>query len=146
MTRRKLRLYGDADIDTDLEKYLRQHKRINYTGARDIRLSARPDTDHYRHAFKDNRVLVTHDDGYLNNHEYPIIQTHGVLVLKRGSGGHYVQQAFERLLKHYWGPVLSDDRRTLGYMKLNLSVEGFHYWGRTVEGQQDEGYHEFRDF
>jgi hypothetical protein len=143
MGRRKLRIYGDADLDSDLEAHLRGHNWINYVGTKEHGLSDRGDDHHYQMARKDGRVLLTHDDGYLNNRVFPMLETDGVIVLKRGAGLDHVAIAFERLLRWYWGPVLRKSRGTLGYMKINLSRDGFHYWGRTYEGQDEEGYQRF---
>ena len=144
MGRRKLRVYGDADLDTDFEDYLRDHKWVNYTGARDLGFADRDDQHHYREASRQERVLVTHDDDFLNNTRYALQETEGVIVVKRAQGLEAQAVAFERFLRQVW-PQFRDEQgwRVLGFFKINLSTQGFHWWRRTASGSQEEGYEPF---
>lgn len=141
MGRRKLRVYGDADLEAELEDYLRNHKWINYEGARELGFSGRDDEHHYREASKRERVLVTHDEDFLNNAKFPLQETDGVIVIKRGGGLAAQLIALERFLSEVW-PDFRDERgwRALGFFKARLTAQGFHWWGRTAEGKETEGY------
>lgn len=132
MGKRKLGIYGDADLDPEIESYLKQHKWLSYVGARERQVAGRDDSHHYSEAFKLGRVLVTHDDGYINNRKYPIQETHGVIILRQRSLD-YVAVSMERFLRWYWEPMYRHQRGVLGFMKVDLSADGFHYWGRTPQ-------------
>lgn len=144
MGRRKLRIYGDADLEAELEEYLRNHNWINYEGARELGFSGRDDEHHYREALRRERVLVTHDDDFLNNSRYALHETEGVIVIKRGQSLEAQAFAFERFLRQAW-PAFRDERewRVLGFFKVSLSAQGFHWWSRNADGNETEGYEPF---
>jgi hypothetical protein len=146
MGRRKLFLYGDADLDSEFEQYLRMHNWVNYEGARGLGLAGRSDRFHFREAFRKKRVLICHDDGYLAKSTYPLHRTNGVIVIRRGRDWTYAADAFERFVRAMWAPVFRDvvNVSILGYAKVSLSRDGFHLWGRTTDGQVFEEYHIFR--
>lgn len=139
MGHRKLRLYGDADLDGVVEDYLRAHKWVNYVGARELGYATRGDDHHYQEAAGRRRALVTHDDGYLAP-RYRVQQTAGIIVIRRGRNRSDVATAFNRFLLWWWAPALGQERPNLGNMKVELSVDGFHYWMYTEDGQDEEDY------
>jgi hypothetical protein len=145
MGRQKLRLYGDADIEGALEDHLRQHKHVNYRGTRELRSTTRDDRHHYRESLKQRRVLISHNDDFLDNEKYPLHETDGVIVVKRRQDLQTQALAFEKFLRWFWGPVIRDGQgsSTLGFFKIELSVDGFHYWRRLVDGSSEEDYHAF---
>src|SRR3990172_5841635 len=73
------RFYADHDIDASIVWMLR-HKECDVKTASEIGAEQQPDIFHYRRAFKEKRVLLTHDKGYLNNEDYPLLQTRGVII------------------------------------------------------------------
>ena len=145
MSRRKLRIYGDEDLDANLEEWLRAHKWVNYESARDLGFQNRGDDHHYQEAYRRRRVLVSHDPDYLNNTLFPLQQTHGVIVIKRGQTPLDVAVALDRFMRWAWGPFVRDyrERGVLGPQKVRLSTEGFHYQMRTSDGAEIEDYFPF---
>jgi len=145
MSRRKLRIYGDEDLDADLEEWLRTHKWVNYEGARDLGFQNRGDDHHYQEARKRRRVLVSHDPDYLDDTLFPLQQTDGVIVIKRGQARQDVAVALEKFMRWAWGPFIREytERGVLGWHKVRLSTEGFHYRMRTWDGGQVEDYFPF---
>jgi hypothetical protein len=140
---RKLRIYGDADIEGALEAHLKCHKRINYRGTRDLDSHTREDLHHYREARKLRRVLVTHDDDFLDDEKYPLHETEGVIVVKRRQSLEVQALALEKLLMWFRGGADGNGMSTLGRFKVELSVDGFHYSRRLADGSSEEGYHAF---
>jgi predicted nuclease of predicted toxin-antitoxin system len=145
MSRRKLRIYGDEDLDAKLEEWLRVHKWVNYVGARDLGFQNRGDDHHYQEAYKRHRVLASHDPDYLDDTLFPLQKTEGVIVIKRGQTPQDVAVALEFFMRWAWGPFIRDymDRGVLGFQKVRLSTGGFHYRMRTGEGGEVEDYFPF---
>lgn len=54
----------------------------------DLGLCGRSDEDVFATAWKENRVLVTHDTDFLDNHRFPPHRNAGVLLVRPGSEGH----------------------------------------------------------
>jgi hypothetical protein len=107
MARRKLRIYCDADLDQAVEQALCGLNQINGDSARRSGTTTRGDPDHFHFAAKHRRVLITHDDGYLNS-DYSIMETHGVIVISRGQGATAVVTAFLKFLLWAWVPLIRD--------------------------------------
>jgi predicted nuclease of predicted toxin-antitoxin system len=145
MSRSKLRIYGDEDLDANLEVWLRGQKRVNYEGARDLGFQNRGDDHHYQEAYKRHRVLISHDPDYLDDTLFPLQQTEGVIVIKRGQTPQDVAVALEMFMRWAWGPFIRDyrERGVLGEMKVRLSTGGFHYRMRTLDGGEVEDYFPF---
>ncbi|MCH8814588.1 MAG: hypothetical protein IH957_05730 [Chloroflexi bacterium] len=142
MAGRKLRVYGDADLEVELEQYFRDHKSVNYESARDLGYAGHEDEHHYREALKRRRLLVTHDGDYLNDSKFPLQETDGVLVLKRGQNLEAQTMALEKFLRWVWVPIFRDDSNysALGHVKVELSGDGYHWWMHTTDGNVEEGY------
>lgn len=140
MGRRKLKTYGDADIEGALESYLRRHKKINYVGTRDLRSETREDLYHYREARKQRRVLVSHNDDFLDNEKYPLHETEGVIVVKRKQSLEIQALALDKFITWLRVGTNADGTSTLGCFKVQLSADGFHYWRRHKDGNSEEGY------
>lgn len=145
MSRQKIHLYGDADLESELEDRLRGHAWVNYVGAKELGYGRRDDDFHFREAARRQRVLVSHDDDYLDNSDFPLQQTNGVLVIKRGQGFEGVALALEKFLRWVWGPLFRDEGGgpTFGPVKVSLSNDGFHWWARTGSGTMDDEYYPF---
>jgi len=141
MPQRKLRVYCDADIDRPVEDALSDLKQVNCHSARRRRADTRDDLDHFRFAARHRRVLVTHDADYLNPSRYPIMETEGVIVIKRGQHQRDVMVAFLRFMEWAWRPANASGGRFRRW-KVDLSTRGFHYWER-VGGETQTDYINF---
>jgi predicted nuclease of predicted toxin-antitoxin system len=144
MARRKLYIYCDADLDEAVEEAFRRLKEINCDSARRAGTTTRADTDHFHYAAKNKRVLVTHDDDFLQR-SYSIMDTHGVIVISRGQNSVAVIEAFLKFLWWAWAPLVRDELkiRSLPGLKVRLSTDGFHWWQRTSDGKIEEDYYRF---
>ncbi len=150
MSKRKLRLYGDADLDGEIEGWLLGHKWTNFVSCKPTDLST-PDTStrddgfHYRESAKQGRVLITNDDDYMDNSRFALQETSGVIVLKRGQAKTDMVVSFNKFLYWIWGPFAREYRitGTLGRMKVHLSKDGFHYKARRNDGMDVEDYYPF---
>lgn len=58
---------------------------VRYVG--DVGLIGRSDEDIFAEAWKDNRVIVTHDPNFLDNSRFPPHRNPGVVLIRPGSSG-----------------------------------------------------------
>lgn len=58
----------------------------NVKFAGDVGLSGRDDRDVFAFAYRDNRILLTHDKDYLDNRKFPEHSNPGVVILPGGMG------------------------------------------------------------
>jgi predicted nuclease of predicted toxin-antitoxin system len=58
---------------------------VRYVG--DVGLIGRSDEDVFAEAWRDNRVLVTHDPDFLDNRRFPPHRNPGVVLIRPGSSG-----------------------------------------------------------
>ena len=76
----KAKFYADHNLDESVVHVL-QRLKYDVETARDVGAEAQPDTFHYKRGFRNRRVLVTHDKDYLDNSQFPLSQTAGVVIL-----------------------------------------------------------------
>ena len=59
----------------------------NVTDVWETNLVGHPDENVWRFTEKDRRIILTHDDNFMNNRQYPIQRCHGVVVFLHKDGG-----------------------------------------------------------
>ncbi len=83
--KKKARFLTDEDLHAETVPYLRD-KGWNLKTAKETKLVGHSDEDYVALAQKEDRLLLTHDRGYLSDRKFPPGQQGGVLVLPGGSG------------------------------------------------------------
>jgi predicted nuclease of predicted toxin-antitoxin system len=76
----RVRFYADHNVDGAIVEVLRFIK-YDVETARDIGAERQPDDFHFKRAYNSKRVLLTHDSDYLDNTQFPLSQTRGVVIL-----------------------------------------------------------------
>lgn len=56
----------------------------------DVNLVGKSDKDVYQYAFKHGRIILTHDDDFLNHKQFPFYCNPGVIILPGGDGNEAV--------------------------------------------------------
>jgi len=59
----------------------------NAKSVTDLKLEGRSDEDVFAAAWKEKRVLITHDADFLDNHRFPLYRNPGVVLVRPGSDG-----------------------------------------------------------
>jgi predicted nuclease of predicted toxin-antitoxin system len=77
---KKARFLLDEDIDPSLAPVMRDLGWNVYTAA-EAGLRGHPDENVLAHAKREDRVLLTHDDGYLDDRRHPPHRNPGVIVI-----------------------------------------------------------------
>lgn len=85
--RGKARFLVDESVGINVAKILQGY---GYSAkyVADMDLCGRSDEDVFAAAWKDNRVLVTHDADFLDNNRFPPHRNPGVVLVRPGSDGH----------------------------------------------------------
>jgi len=82
---KKARFQLDESIDPVVADILR-NRGFNVRSAGETGLTGHPDEDHLAAAKRENRILLTHDEDFLNNRRFPPSGNPGLVVLAGGSG------------------------------------------------------------
>lgn len=77
--RRVAKFYADENIEPVLIEILRDLG-FDIATAREVGLLQRDDTDHYGYARQSNRILLSHDQDFLNDQRFPPQKHPGVVV------------------------------------------------------------------
>lgn len=80
---KRARFLADEDLDSEIAEYLRE-RRYNVRVATELR--GHQDEDQLAAAFRENRILLTNDRGFLDPQRHPPHRNPGVIVLPGGSG------------------------------------------------------------
>jgi hypothetical protein len=78
--RKKARFLVDEDVQAEVAEILREWG-WNVKHATEVGLTHHPDENVLAFAYQKNRVLITHDSGYLDNRRFPPYSNPGVVVL-----------------------------------------------------------------
>ena len=81
----RARFLLDENVDVALFKYLKG-KGFNVRTVAQRGLRHRDDADVLACAWRENRILITHDDGFLDESKHPPNRNPGVVVLPGGDG------------------------------------------------------------
>ena len=82
---RRAKFQLDESIDPLVAKVLRE-KGFNVRTAAEVGLSGHADEDHLATAKRDDRILLTHDEDFLNNRRFPPSRNPGLVVVPGGAG------------------------------------------------------------
>jgi predicted nuclease of predicted toxin-antitoxin system len=83
--KRKTRFLIDESLGIEVANYLRE-KGYNVQFVGDVGLTGRSDEDVFSYAWRENRMLWTHDRDFLDDRRFPEHRNPGVVVLPGGSG------------------------------------------------------------
>jgi predicted nuclease of predicted toxin-antitoxin system len=82
---KQTKFLADESISRDVTAFLRE-KKLNVKDIFDEGLAGRSDEDVFAFAWRDRRVLLTHDRDFLDNQRFPEHRNPGVVVLPGGDG------------------------------------------------------------
>lgn len=80
---RKARFQLDEDVDPVVAEALRD-RGVNVVTAPELGLKGRSDEDQLAAAMRDDRILITHDDDFLNDRRFPPTRNPGLVVIAGG--------------------------------------------------------------
>jgi predicted nuclease of predicted toxin-antitoxin system len=83
--RKKTRFLIDESLGVEVARYLRE-KGYNAEFVGDVGLGGHSDEDIFAYAWREKRMLWTHDRDFLDNARFPDHRNPGVVVLPGGSG------------------------------------------------------------
>jgi predicted nuclease of predicted toxin-antitoxin system len=83
--KQKTRFLVDESLGEEVARIIRSY-RYNALFANEIGLGGRSDEDLYAYAWKENRMLLTHDHDFLDDRRFPFNRCPGVIVLPGGAG------------------------------------------------------------
>jgi predicted nuclease of predicted toxin-antitoxin system len=84
--RGKTRFLVDESMGERVAEILR-HEGFNVKYVAEVGLIGRRDEDVFAEAWRDNRVLITHDPDFLDNKRFPHHRNSGVVLIRPGSSG-----------------------------------------------------------
>jgi len=76
----------DENLGFGTTEALRDYFGFNVKDVSEVGLTGKDDTTVFQYAWKTGRVLLTHDDGFLNDRRFPQHSNPGVVVLPGGTG------------------------------------------------------------
>ena len=85
----KARFLVDEDLGIGTTQLLRELK-YNVKDVSEVGLTGHPDENLFAYAFRTKRIILTHDDDFLDDRKFPFTRNPGVVVLPGGSGGESV--------------------------------------------------------
>jgi predicted nuclease of predicted toxin-antitoxin system len=85
--RGKTRFLVDENAGVEVAKALQGYG-YNAKFVADVGLRGRSDEDVFAAAWKDKRVVITHDADFLDNNRFPPHRNPGVILVRPGAGGH----------------------------------------------------------
>jgi predicted nuclease of predicted toxin-antitoxin system len=85
--RDKARFLVDESAGLGVAKFL-QSRGYNTRFVEDLGLRGRSDEDVFATAWKEKRILVTHDTDFLDNKRFPPNRNPGIIVVRPGASGH----------------------------------------------------------
>ena len=94
---KRVRFLIDENIEPETIAFLKK-RRANTKSVKEFGYQCRSDGDIYKLAYREKRMLLTQDDGYLDNRKFPIDQTSGILIITGCSGYQDMNAILEALL------------------------------------------------
>lgn len=83
--KRKTRFLVDESLGSGAARFLRE-RGYNVEFVSDVGLAGRDDTDVYAYAWREKRMLLTHDRDFMDDAKFPEHRNPGVVVLPGGDG------------------------------------------------------------
>jgi predicted nuclease of predicted toxin-antitoxin system len=117
--RKKARFLVDESLGEGVARILRDHG-WNAIFAPDIGLRGRSDEDVFAYAWKDDRVLLTHDRDFLDDRRFPPHRNPGVIVLPGASGtGEGLGSALRSVVS-----IIGPSRKAFRRFKVEITQDG----------------------
>jgi predicted nuclease of predicted toxin-antitoxin system len=85
MWRKKARFFVDESLGREATEFLRELG-WNVKDVFEVGLDGNSDEDVIAYAFRENRILLSHDEDFLNDQRFPFNRNPGVVILPGGSG------------------------------------------------------------
>jgi predicted nuclease of predicted toxin-antitoxin system len=121
---KKARFVVDESLGIGVARVLRDLK-WNTTFASEVGLSGHSDEDVFAYAFRENRVLLTHDRDFLDDRRFPIHRNPGVIVFPGADGsGEPLVAALRSVI-----PVIGSYRKAFRRFKIYITEDGI--WNIT---------------
>lgn len=121
----KWRLYADNNIEKEIVEHLREHTDMDVLWVCDDPKLRREQDDsfQYQKARELERYLITHDEDFLNDTQFPLQRSPGIIVIPKNakSLAKYFPQLLRKLMDDY-NPT--DEPLYLAEIKVRLSWEG----------------------
>ena len=83
---KQTKFFVDESLGPEVTAFLRE-KKLNVKDVFEEGLVGRPDEDVMAFAWRTQRILLTHDRDFLDDHRFPEHRNPGVIVLPGGDGG-----------------------------------------------------------
>jgi hypothetical protein len=112
---------ADENIDVRVVAYLRKRK-FNVKTVAESNLKHRDDADVLAFAWREDRILLTHDEGFLDEQRYPPNRNPGVIVLPGGSGQVWLLEIALKLILHVVGDTRDMWRETSVHIRNDFVV------------------------
>jgi predicted nuclease of predicted toxin-antitoxin system len=117
--KRRARFLVDESLGIEVARQIRELG-YNVKYVEEVGLTGHSDEDIYTFAYKDNRIILTHDDDFLNNVRFPPSVSPGVVIIPGGSGDeNSLAKAVAQVL-HMFGPLGDFFQAS----KISISSEG----------------------
>ncbi|SRR6266700_4499333 len=117
--RKKARFLVDESLGIGVTLLLREAG-WNVKDVREVGLSGHADEDILGYAYRDDRILLTHDAGFLDDRAFPPHRNPGLVVLPGGSGDEAALMDALRAVLH----LLGDMRELYSGAKIAISADG----------------------
>jgi hypothetical protein len=116
---KKARFLVDENLGEGVADIVRG-KGFNVQFVADAGLRRHDDSDVFAYAWRTDRLLLTHDDGFLNDRKYPPHRNRGIVVLPGGSG------ETEPLYRALWWAlsIVGTYSDNCVFTKIRISPEG----------------------
>lgn len=116
---KKARFLVDESLGEAVARILREQG-WNAVFARDVELGGHSDEDVLAFAWKDDRVLLTHDRDFLDDRRFPPHRNPGIIILPGASGaGEGLLLALRRVLS-----IIGPNRKAFRRFKIEITGEG----------------------
>jgi predicted nuclease of predicted toxin-antitoxin system len=101
----KWRLYADNNIEKEIVEHLRENADMDVLWVQDDPKLQREQDDsfHYQKARELERYLITHDEDFLNDTQFPLHRSPGIIVIPKNkeSMAKYFPQLLRKLMDEY---------------------------------------------
>jgi len=96
--RDKARFLVDESAGIEVARFLKA-RGYNVKFVEELGLLGRSDEDVFARAWKDKRILITHDTDFLDNRRFPPHRNPGIIVVRPGASGHEDYELLTCLVK-----------------------------------------------
>jgi predicted nuclease of predicted toxin-antitoxin system len=83
---RKARYFVDESLGVHTTALIREWGH-NVKDVHDVGIAGQPDENVFQYAQRHRRIILTHDDDFLNNSVFPLKGCHGIAIFPCGDGG-----------------------------------------------------------